>query len=140
MDFVAGPILIYKGTHVAMIHRRDNNKWVIPGGKPDPRELPTFTALRELKEETGIDLLSRGYSHVDMIPCWFATPSLGQPSKPTLVLYYLVVVDEMFPIHNIEPSKHHDARWIDFKELSRYECGQRDLVALRNARSLYKGR
>ncbi len=140
MDFVAGPILMFRNTHVAMIHRRDNNKWVIPGGKPDHNELPVMTAIRELKEETGIDLLSLGYISMDMQPCWFASPKLGVPSKHTLILYYLVQVDEMYPIHNIEPAKHHDAQWIDLKELGRYNVGSRDLQALRNARLLQRGR
>src|SRR5208282_5500458 len=30
--------------------------WTIPKGRPEPNETPTITALREFKEESGIDL------------------------------------------------------------------------------------
>ena len=43
-----------------LLHRRvnDPNKglWVAPGGKLEPTESPTECALRELREETGLEL------------------------------------------------------------------------------------
>jgi len=36
--------------------RRDNNKWTLPGGKANAKETPKETAIRELKEETGLSI------------------------------------------------------------------------------------
>ncbi|MDI6101887.1 NUDIX domain-containing protein [Actinoplanes sp. NEAU-A12] len=39
-----------------MIRRSDCGLWALPGGKADPGERPRQTAVRELAEETGLDL------------------------------------------------------------------------------------
>ena len=40
----------------AMLHHRKLNKWVPPGGKVDADEIPDVAAVRECKEETGLDV------------------------------------------------------------------------------------
>ncbi len=37
-------------------HRRDMDLWELPAGGADPGELPTEAAIRETKEETGLDV------------------------------------------------------------------------------------
>jgi 8-oxo-dGTP pyrophosphatase MutT (NUDIX family) len=39
-----------------LIHKIDNNLWALPGGGHDPGESIVETAVREVKEETGIDV------------------------------------------------------------------------------------
>src|ERR1700716_3498995 len=39
-----------------MIHRTDNDRWAIPGGAQDIGETIAATVVREVKEETGIDV------------------------------------------------------------------------------------
>jgi 8-oxo-dGTP pyrophosphatase MutT (NUDIX family) len=40
---------------VLVIHRTDNDNWALPGGAMDLGESLVTTAIREVKEETGID-------------------------------------------------------------------------------------
>lgn len=50
-------VLIPRGREFLSICRRgDNTKWGIPGGKVDPGETNVQAAVREIKEETNIDL------------------------------------------------------------------------------------
>lgn len=39
-----------------LIHKIDNDLWALPGGGHDPGESIITTAIREVKEETGIDV------------------------------------------------------------------------------------
>lgn len=48
-------IAVKHGDHVLMGKRRDSGKWTFPGGHVDPGEDMHEGALRELKEETGIE-------------------------------------------------------------------------------------
>jgi ADP-ribose pyrophosphatase len=41
---------------LAMVERADGHGWAIPGGTVDPGEDPADAAVRELREETGLDL------------------------------------------------------------------------------------
>jgi ADP-ribose pyrophosphatase YjhB (NUDIX family) len=41
---------------VLLCHRRDADVWNLPGGGMQLGELPTETAMRETKEETGLDV------------------------------------------------------------------------------------
>ena len=38
------------------MNHRKLGKWVPPGGKIDPNEIPDVAAIREVKEETGLDV------------------------------------------------------------------------------------
>ena len=55
----ADPVLIADtpdGPHVLLIKRSDCGQWAISGGMVDPGETAPVTLMRELREETGIDL------------------------------------------------------------------------------------
>jgi 8-oxo-dGTP pyrophosphatase MutT (NUDIX family) len=57
--FSAGGVLVrsIKGrAHIAVIRPRGrSNVWALPKGKIDPGETPAETAVREVREETGVD-------------------------------------------------------------------------------------
>lgn len=56
--FAAGVVLVKPtkfGTKVAVIHRPYREDWSLPKGKIEDNELPQLAAIRELKEETGLN-------------------------------------------------------------------------------------
>lgn len=50
-------LAVFEGQSLLMGIRRDNGKWTTPGGHLNPGEAPLDGALRELREETGIEAL-----------------------------------------------------------------------------------
>lgn len=53
---LAATILLRKGDLFLAVSRKDNPEaFGLPGGKVDPGETPMQAAIRELKEETGMD-------------------------------------------------------------------------------------
>ncbi len=44
---------------VLLCHRRDLDVWNLPGGWVESRELPTEAVVREVREETGLEVAAR---------------------------------------------------------------------------------
>ena len=40
-----------------LVHKTDNDLWALPGGGGDPGESVTMAVVREVKEETGVDVV-----------------------------------------------------------------------------------
>ena len=55
LNFVGGCIFNEKG-EVLLQRRGDSNKWGFPGGAIEIDETPQMAAIREAKEETGLDV------------------------------------------------------------------------------------
>ena len=52
----ASAIVTDEQGHILLIKRRDNTLWALPGGGHDIGETIADTAVREVKEETGLDV------------------------------------------------------------------------------------
>ena len=58
-DFVASVYIVNEGK-VLLVHHKKMGMWLPPGGHIEENELPTECAVREAKEETGVDILIVG--------------------------------------------------------------------------------
>ncbi|NDD58869.1 MAG: NUDIX domain-containing protein [Chlamydiae bacterium] len=61
-------------TQVLLIKRRDIPIWVLPGGGIDPGETPEMAIVREVKEETGLDVeIVRQIAEYTPVHSWTST-------------------------------------------------------------------
>ena len=72
---------------VAICGRSSPRIWGLPKGTPDPGETREQTALREVTEETGLQVEIEAF--IDSIDYWFVRPSDGVRYHKT-VFYYLM--------------------------------------------------
>jgi len=58
MKFNRAAVIIIKRDKILLMHRfkQGQEYWVIPGGTIEPGETPEQTAIREIKEETNLDI------------------------------------------------------------------------------------
>lgn len=70
-DFTATTFVIHQD-RTLLLHHRKLMMWLPPGGHIDPHELPDQAALREVREESGleVELLTQGHmlGHVRVLP------------------------------------------------------------------------
>jgi 8-oxo-dGTP pyrophosphatase MutT (NUDIX family) len=96
---------------------RHPGKWGMPGGKATAGELPVKTALREIKEETGLDVDIKGFIQ-----------SIVQfhPNKVALlpVLYHAVPKDK--PEVVITDPVISDYKWVSLEEIKKDKYPLRD--------------
>lgn len=102
MPNVGVTVVVMQGNTVLLTRREDFAVWCLPGGAVDPQEAVEQAALREVREETGLDVTLAGVVGVCSRPLWTwggtysvvlaATPLSGtltaQPTEVTAVDYF----------------------------------------------------
>lgn len=118
-DFTATTFVVHERRTLLLLHRK-LNMWLPPGGHIDPHELPDEAAIREVREEAGleVELLITGsvLGNVRVLP---------QP--------YCILLEDIAPGHQhidliyfarvrggvLQPSERETqaARWVTWEEL-----------------------
>jgi 8-oxo-dGTP pyrophosphatase MutT (NUDIX family) len=52
--------LIDAQSQILLVHSSDSHRWNLPGGAIEPLEHPAISAIREMREETGLDVVITG--------------------------------------------------------------------------------
>jgi 8-oxo-dGTP pyrophosphatase MutT (NUDIX family) len=55
MHYTAGAVVLDGWGNVLLIRHRNHGKWLQPGGRVEKDEVPAEAAVREVREETGIE-------------------------------------------------------------------------------------
>jgi 8-oxo-dGTP diphosphatase len=119
----AGAVVTLDGR--ALLVRRANEpwqgRWDIPGGFCDPAEHPIATAVREVREETGMAVTVVGF--IGMWMDSYLPPAPGLPDVVTLNIYYHAD-PEGPPEASPDPAEVDEVRWF-----GPYELPKRDNLA-----------
>ena len=98
---------------VAIVSVKPSLRWQLPKGIVDPGESPEGTAVREVREEAGIetDLLSL----IETIEYWYRSTKYGKPVRfHKFVHFYLL----QYRSGDVSDHDHEvaEARWVSFEE------------------------
>ena len=74
--------------------------WGLPKGTPDPGETEEQTALREVREETGLEVVSERY--IDSIEYWFVRAQDGSRCRKIVHFYLMKPVGGSLSNHDHE--------------------------------------
>lgn len=112
---------------IAIVSMKPKLRWQLPKGIVDPGESPEVTALREVREEAGIE--TERLALIETIEYWYRSVKYGKPVRyHKFVHFYLLEYrsgDVSGHDHEVE-----EARWVSFDEaLEMLEFkGERDVV------------
>jgi 8-oxo-dGTP pyrophosphatase MutT (NUDIX family) len=118
---VYGAILVTRDREVAVIRGRATGKWSFPKGHGHSHELPLEACIRELKEETGINMIG-------------VTPDNEIRFKSGT--YFVFYLDEKLPLSPEDKVEVMDSMWVPIHRLS-YLVGNRDIVSFSNSINAY---
>jgi 8-oxo-dGTP pyrophosphatase MutT (NUDIX family) len=123
-------VFVVRGSKTLLLHHRQHGMWLPPGGHIELGETPDEAALREVREETGLEvvLVSRPGLSVDR-PVQLATPegiqleTIGRPEDchEHIDLVYFSVPQEAPEDPQevcIDSSEVTAARWCDMNDLA----------------------
>jgi 8-oxo-dGTP pyrophosphatase MutT (NUDIX family) len=110
----AGGLVINKYNQILLIYRKD--RWDLPKGKQEDKELLCFSAIREVQEETGINI-----DFIGIITPLIVTPYTKRDKKKRKTRYAFWFImpysnEDLRTYPQIE-EKIEIARWVDFEEL-----------------------
>lgn len=108
---------IRKDNKILLLHRSDlkaymPGKWDIPGGTLETGETPIDTVIREVKEETGIDIQINNIRYI-------YTNKVELPFRQTIQLIY--DAEYIYGDIVINPLEHQNYKWVSIEEIEKHE-------------------
>lgn len=125
-DFTATTFVVHEARTLLLLHRK-LGKWFPPGGHIDPHELPDQAAIREVREESGLEvaLLASGrqLGPVQVLPQPYCIllENIG-PGHQHIDLIYFARVRGGTLAHAEREA--HEARWFTWDELAAPEIAE----------------
>src|SRR5579884_3376736 len=125
--------VVYRGTpgsiEVCLVGRAESGIWALPKGTPNQGESREETALRETREETGLEV--RILEPIDSITYWFVLRT-SRVCK-TVYYYLMVAVGGDTSLHDPEYDR---VAWFPIEEALKVMTYPNELEIVRRARDL----
>jgi 8-oxo-dGTP pyrophosphatase MutT (NUDIX family) len=125
IDFTVA-VFVVKGDKVLLIHHRALNKWLPLGGHIELDEEPETAALREVREESGLEVQLIGErppttgegTRALIAPRFLDIHKISDAHEHIGMIYWARPVNGTL---TLAPTEHHDIRWCGVDELERLQ-------------------
>ena len=121
---------------IAIVSVKPKLRWQLPKGIVDPGEAPQVTAVREVREEAGVetDLIKL----IETIEYWYRSVKYGKPVRYHKFVHFYLLEYKSGDVENHDHEVE-ESRWVSFEEaLKRLDFkSERDVVA--KAREMIAG-
>ncbi|MBE2200413.1 MAG: NUDIX domain-containing protein [Anaerolinea sp.] len=107
----ASAVVVREDGRILMVQRRDNGNWVFPAGYSDLGENVAYTAVRETKEETGLDILPERILGVYSSPLFHHTYPNGHQIKDVGVTFRARLLGGAADTH-VDEHEIADSAWL----------------------------
>ncbi|MEM0373239.1 MAG: NUDIX domain-containing protein, partial [Sulfolobales archaeon] len=128
----AGGVVINNSNKKVLILKRKNGNWVLPKGHLEEKESFEETAIREVKEETGLDVKIIDYIGKTQ---YHAPATEKHPEEEKTVLWYLMETDDNYI--KVEEDIFSDGRFFNFSEAYNFLTFQQEKEILKRGYELY---
>ncbi len=128
----AGGVIINKNTKKILILKRKNGNWVLPKGHLEKEESPEEAAIREVKEETGLNVRIIDYIGKTQ---YHAPATERHPEEEKTVIWYLMETEETGI--KVEEDIFSDGRFFNFLEAYNFLTFQQEKEILKRGYELY---
>ena len=110
-------------TKVLMIHHNIYNTWAWTGGHADGDEDLLYVAMKEAKEETGVEKiepLMEEIASIDILPVWgHVKKGKYVATHMHLSVAYILIADEDQALH-INEDENSGVKWIAIEDIEKY--------------------
>lgn len=128
IDMTVGVFVVHQPTRTVLLRYHDKyDMWLVPGGHIELDETPEEAALREVKEEVGLDIrLYAGRKHTDesterraLIPPEYMDihPILSPAGHRHIALIYFALSDTRETLEPDDDEKSRGLRWMTKEEI-----------------------
>lgn len=145
-------MVVFDGPQVLLVHHKATGLWMFPGGHVDPDETPGEAALREVREETGLDAVIQAQAPLELPgQRWHPSPWLtaeipapakpdrpGKPAEPAhthIDLLFVGTADSTLPM-TVPADEASGARWVRLQELGAVDVREEVPMVARQAYGL----
>ena len=105
-------VVDFETKELLLLYNKRYEKWLQPGGHSEGDETPLQTAIREVKEETGIDIIPIGLrfcNHVEP----FAVEIYNTKFESMLDIQFVAIPKSK----NIVDTEHNSAHWVPLERI-----------------------